>query len=101
MSVLAAKLIQLIYGDFYCSQQDKDKQKRPPRQEGVFSVAGKFGRLSPQGGDLVQILSDKKRYILEMKSTGSHVLFLLDQCMFFHLSDGYKKIQIPFHHQLL
>ena len=54
MSVLAAKLIQLIYGDFYCSQQDKDKQKRPPRQEGVFSIAGKFGRLSPQGGDLVQ-----------------------------------------------
>ena len=49
MSVLVAKLIQLIYGDFYFQKQDESKQKRPPWQEVVFSVAKKLGRLSPPG----------------------------------------------------
>ena len=54
MSVLAAKLIRLIYGDIYLQEQNESKQKRPPWQEVVFRIARDFGRLSPQGGDLVQ-----------------------------------------------
>ena len=32
-----------------------DKQKRPPWQEVVFRIDENCGRLSPQGGDLVQM----------------------------------------------
>ena len=54
MSAVAAKLKQLIYGVFYLQEQNESKQKRPPWQEAVFRVAEDLGRLSPQGGDLVQ-----------------------------------------------
>ena len=54
MSVLVGKLTTLIYGDFYCQVQNESKQKRPPWQEVVFRVDENCGRLSPQGGDLVQ-----------------------------------------------
>ena len=57
MSVLVGKLTTLIYGDFYCQVQNESKQKRPPWQEVVFRVDENCGRLSPQGGDLVQIHS--------------------------------------------
>jgi len=49
-----AKLRTLIYGDFYLQRQNERKQKRLPWQETVFNIADKGGRLSPQGGDLVQ-----------------------------------------------
>ena len=55
MSVLVGKLTTLIYGDFYCQVQNESKQKRPPWQEVVFRIDENCGRLSPQGGDLVQI----------------------------------------------
>ena len=55
MSVLVGKLTTLIYGDFYCQMQNESKQKRPPWQEVVFRIDENCGRLSPQGGDLVQI----------------------------------------------
>jgi hypothetical protein len=42
-------------GIFIIRNKNESKQKRLPWQEAVFSVAEKFGRLSPQGGDLVQI----------------------------------------------
>jgi hypothetical protein len=54
MSVLVGKLTTLIYGDFYCQMQNESKQKRPPWQEVVFRIDENCGRLSPQGGDLVQ-----------------------------------------------
>ena len=41
-------------GIFIIQKQDEHIQKRPPWQEVVFRVAENFGRLSPQGGDLVQ-----------------------------------------------
>ena len=49
-----AKLRALIYGDFCLQRQNERKQKRLPWQETVFTIADKVGRLSPQGGDLVQ-----------------------------------------------
>jgi len=49
-----AKLRTFIYGDFYLRRQNERKQKRLPWQETVFTIADKVGRLSPQGGDLVQ-----------------------------------------------
>ena len=41
-------------GIFIIQKQDEHIQKRPPWQEVVFRIAENFGRLSPQGGDLVQ-----------------------------------------------
>ena len=69
MSVLAAKLIRLVHGDFYCQKQNESKQKRPPWQEAVFSVANNLGRLSPQGGDLVQKIPET--YPLGSYASGS------------------------------
>ena len=69
MSVLVAKLIRLVHGDFYCQKQNESKQKRPPWQEAVFSVANNLGRLSPQGGDLVQ------NHIEHIIDGGNHAAF--------------------------
>ena len=63
MSVLVGKLTTLIYGDFYCQMQNESKQKRPPWQEVVFRIDENCGRLSPQGGDLVQICRVKASLI--------------------------------------
>jgi hypothetical protein len=67
MSVLVGKLTTLIYGDFYCQMQNESKQKRPPWQEVVFRIDENCGRLSPQGGDLVQILTKSHMNLSEIK----------------------------------
>ena len=74
MSVLAAKLIRLIYGDIYLQEQNESKQKRPPWQEAVFRLVENLGRLSPQGGDLVLKILDLFDLIISKISRVQQVL---------------------------
>ena len=53
MSVVVAKLRHSFMGIFIRSKMIVNK-KRPPWQEVVFNVTNNLGKLSPQGGDLVQ-----------------------------------------------
>ena len=55
MSVVVAKLRHSFMGIFIRSKMIVNK-KRPPWQEVVFNVTNNLGKLSPQGGDLVQNL---------------------------------------------
>ena len=59
MSVVVAKLRHSFMGIFIRSKMIVNK-KRPPWQEVVFNVTNNLGKLSPQGGDLVQ--SGKKSF---------------------------------------
>ena len=54
MSVVVAKLRHSFMGIFIRSKMIVNK-KRPPWQEVVFNVTNNLGKLSPQGGDLVQL----------------------------------------------
>ena len=55
MSVVVAKLRHSFMGIFIRSKMIVNK-KRPPWQEVVFNVTNNLGKLSPQGGDLVQLI---------------------------------------------
>ena len=70
VSVLVAKLTALIYGDFYCQQQEL-KQKRLPWQEAAFNMVNK----------LWQAIADKSA--IWFKYADCYSYFSLRQHMFY------------------